>query len=798
VSRLSLEEQHVKKELLVLLEPSRLLNELQTLQSRKDSDLAKKKSKVVLSPLVIAAEMVDQVRINNELSSTLFFQNKWDGSIAWTSFYSITSLAKAFPAMVERWGVYQIVARAVQAVICRSLVAVSDWLLYQGPNLAGTLMAIHESHGLDGLQRHFSKFAGLVDHIVRHISSLAPKPVKSKRKRARVQAEDLPTSPADLNREDLSHIPADFYGLCSSPSSKASIPLPLPAEFARSGHIGREKSAIYEAAKRCLMKLWEEHLILPHMAAIDDAVSKSGKKQKNGLDSVRDKCIVRGRILAILLKAFDNEGIFSSDCIATVLDTPIRVLNVGRLDRLVRAIEHDERSAMDGFKSFITGHITKHPEAVGYAKELGKIVHHRLLDLHVGSHLTDDQLADPHSLSKSSTLNTPSEKRHPKPKNVWENGAYNHIDLQTLLPTGNPPKFDTIAVIIREALADRRKGQMGSAELQWLLQGRNPFTGASYNSCDKDQFYPIRAFSPGATLLKTKIPPSSLTKPFGISNLLAYMGTGQGPFTSEFLSVTNFPFQSLEDCIKAFEHGELLAKTSEGDMHVSNARVYGTASNFLGHRPTVNGECLSLEEKFSPYFTDEIQSDWQKWLGEMAGQDPAQYRGNRRSWLEALQMCTDLKLSGFKTGLTAFQFANNLVLMGVCSPPSPQDMANWIFSHPKLGAAQGLCRLGFSLSTTSPKGAYQSAFLCTYNYLDRHLTEDDKALLDFGPIFLEHLLCKVHRWTQHIKKAGGDFDRLAKTAVDTCDSWASGLNKDNCSLFPLPMCTDMNALQISV
>ncbi|KAF8999747.1 hypothetical protein BDZ89DRAFT_969241, partial [Hymenopellis radicata] len=45
-------------------------------------------------------------------------------------------------------------------------------------------------------------------------------------------------------------------------------------------------------------------------------------------------------------------------------------------------------------------------------------------------------------------------------------------------------------------------------------------------------------------------------------------------------------------------------------------------------------------------------------------------------------------------------------------------------------------------------------FKCVYHFLDKYLTDDDKEILGFGAIFIEHLLCKVIRWKNLLLKGG--------------------------------------------
>ncbi|KAJ7774172.1 hypothetical protein DFH07DRAFT_732991 [Mycena maculata] len=104
-------------------------------------------------------------------------------------------------------------------------------------------------------------------------------------------------------------------------------------------------------------------------------------------------------------------------------------------------------------------------------------------------------------------------------------------------------------------------------------------------------------------------------------------------------------------------------------------------------------------------------------------------------------------LRGFATGLAPFQFANNLTLAGIATPPpSPETMAQWIYLNKDKGAFVGLQVLGFELPRNASAAAVRAAFFCFYYWLDHHLSQKDKDWLRFGTIFTEQLLCKVGRW----------------------------------------------------
>ena len=56
--------------------------------------------------------------------------------------------------------------------------------------------------------------------------------------------------------------------------------------------------------------------------------------------------------------------------------------------------------------------------------------------------------------------------------------------------------------------------------------------------------------------------------------------------------------------------------------------------------------------------------------------------------------------------------------------------------------------------------AVRRAFACVYFFLHNNLSEEDKRTLGFGTIFVEHLLCKIARWTVRLRKAGTLYEKM--------------------------------------
>ncbi|KAF9493306.1 hypothetical protein BDN71DRAFT_1369686, partial [Pleurotus eryngii] len=102
--------------------------------------------------------------------------------------------------------------------------------------------------------------------------------------------------------------------------------------------------------------------------------------------------------------------------------------------------------------------------------------------------------------------------------------------------------------------------------------------------------------------------------------------------------------------------------------------------------------------------------------------------------------------------LTMLQCANSLVFVGIIDPPDIVTMGSWIFNHGSLGAYRGLNELGFKITNITEAVA---AFAMVHNHLLKYVEDDSKNTLGLASncsvIAVEHILCKVTRWTKVLK-----------------------------------------------
>lgn len=193
-------------------------------------------------------------------------------------------------------------------------------------------------------------------------------------------------------------------------------------------------------------------------------------------------------------------------------------------------------------------------------------------------------------------------------------------------------------------------------------------------------------------------------------------------------------------------------------------------------------------ENFAPYWTKEVQNAWEAFLGDMLDDDPTTYASPHQPWRDVQSMLKNLNITSFGSGLTPFQLANHLSALKIINPPTVLDIADWIYNNPKLGAFCGLKDLGFSVSQKNLMSV-RAAFTCIYCFFEEHLTEQDKSLLYFGPVFMEHILYKIPRWKAHLtdEDVGGRLEDLTAMEIEKNHLWIPGENFMTNLAFPTPL-----------
>ncbi|KAJ7481128.1 hypothetical protein B0H11DRAFT_1724657, partial [Mycena galericulata] len=223
----------------------------------------------------------------------------WTNDLAQLTIGRVDAVGQAIPEMIVHTQIYDLMTRAVQAEICRSLVGVYQWIVHLGPSLAEHLIHIRleEADGSSRLAEAFPQFAKLVEHVISFVEAEQEKrrarqpEAKSKkrgnaRKRRKTQcAPETPLLP-DADASDpiaadssnmvpkivpnFSRLPADLFGLLPNRKGTVAIP-PLPSK----SRMKLDKDGLYTVSVTWLCLIWDEHLVLRKMEKIDSYINRS-------------------------------------------------------------------------------------------------------------------------------------------------------------------------------------------------------------------------------------------------------------------------------------------------------------------------------------------------------------------------------------------------------------------------------------------------------------------------------------------------------------------------------------------
>jgi len=742
----------------------------------------------------ILVSLQDQCNQNTSFHLAMQFAplNK-NGSFPWTAPVAASALQQAIsavdalPTLVLSVKAMDMLSTLLRWQSCKALLTIYHWLAFTGPSLLKQLLHLHQV-GLETLKTTFPAFAPLVDHAVRHASASKEKSAaKRESKKRRVESSSATFSKDDSS--DLTKFPSDLYGLRST---KLSSHITVPLHNARGD--------IYAVACKLLEDIIWKSIFAPSIKKMDDHFNSSRRTSNDS----KSRCLNRGAILNALVLTFQTEGVMATSFAYSLMVTPTSIFsNYHKDDRLASVIMHSPSTAMGEFTQWLKTQLDQKPDLRKCVVSMEKLLLERLQEITSSKIVKSSQKLSSNQLTflLPSTNITSTLVDHSS-STIQTSNAHVKAVQSLALPSGAVPAIGILGIILREALLMRRGKKYSNIHLFRVMQGMNPISGKQqYNPSHGD---PIRKFSGYATLCKEYLDPLELTRPYGISNLLSWMGTGQGEGTKQFLAQLpqkKFIQKTLGESVFIFESGlrrilDWQAKhpeksTEQGYDSIDDNQIWGQPSAQLSFWSN-NGERLNptkedLERKLAPYFAEKLQKRWTLHLGSMADTHPKDNEKSKVSWLATCNFIVNLGLAGFgKPGsftLTGLQMANNLVFLDICAPPSLADMALIISTMgQKAGARAGLTDLGFQTSTP----AYlHKAFSTVHKYMAFYLSDEDKETLGFGVIFTEHLLCKVRRWKNRLGSAYNLKDAGESAAEE--QNWISAANLNDPYEFPLPL-----------
>lgn len=720
-----------------------------------------------------------------------------------------------------------LILRAQNWEMCRSLMVVFNWCRDDGPTTAKHLLDVYRTRGYDQLKKESPLLADFVNHIVWYVymeqkGSLKEKRESRSRKRSKNINGSYTIQPPQNSEEETSNfgpypdnvtdLPNNLYGLSPSAKTLSKQAIKLSQAVLTQKKIGGGINELYARSSELLQKIWINELIIPSLKPIDNILSTTRCSTKDTED-ILNRALTRGAILQCLAEACGTDAIFASSAVKKFLESPSLVFceNMHRSKVFARHALGDAVTTLEPLFNWIKEYIKATPEILEVAKEIGNLTHCNMLELGAGHPLSQKQTENTisfHAL-QSGTTSTKEGQRVVNPK---KRHIFSKVSSASLLPDSMVVGIGVMGLIVREALtasADRNLSTTVEI-LQRVLQGKRHATQSSSSFHNPDHTNPIRQHSFGAKLLYLHLPGNKLRSEAGLSNLLSWLGTGQGFVTQSFLKKLEthggFYKEDLTDMARQFndaivnslnQYCNTNSSSNSTSQHPEaivtyDSNIWGQASNHLALMPTYRsgakiGKKYTILEKFGQYFTQEVQKRWTESLGDMLNKDPSTYTGQKHPWKYYHSMIKEFNIPGFKQGLTVFQTANYLVFLNIATMPHWSKIANFIHENRLKGAFRGLNKLGFHMPDAS---SVQVAFYSVHHHLDKYLTEDDKEILGFSPIFTEHLLCKVVRWANSLdKEANIDFYKMGSEAelICTLDSWKSGFNRTDNAAFPFPL-----------
>ncbi|KAF5373223.1 hypothetical protein D9757_010568 [Collybiopsis confluens] len=567
---------------------------------------------------------------------------------------------------------------------------------------------------------------------------------------------------------------------------------------------------IISESQKCFKQTLQDIFISPFLREVTDLAPR-----RNQQSYLLERCLVRGAITRQVVLAAGSEAICASPVMADLLDKPHLLFHNtrSRSSSLWTALRRNEQEFLSPLNSYLAKSIP--PDGIDReVQHLGDFVRHHFSELQQGRYISEDEF-----YRNWTPLKVAGARRRANLQML----SRGPVDIDKLLPETSVPLFGVLGLILREALNKDHGWQEAHEGISRCLRGMRPQDSrpvVGFSNCD--HWNPLRHKTVSSELIKAKLPGYKMTEKFGLSNLLTFMGTGQGYRTQKFLSLTDatddaedtFFCRSLSDSYSLFARavqlnveylgsgGELfedeirlMASKDSLDPNfyqVSDQKVWGEPNHFLSARPTVKlpgmsgYSKVSILAKLTPYWTNDIQQKWIEFLQEprLLDNDPANVTDVLRSFTYTLDFIHSLDLHAFRSGLTPFQTTINLCLLGLCLPPTLDELADFISQNNTLGAYNGLVELGFSPSNWSD---IRCALHIIHDHFQSHLCDADAQSLSFADhsgIMIEHVLCKVARYCNRI-----DFDLMKKWADDAEKEgeWKPTRNGEDSDIFPIPL-----------
>ncbi len=472
-------------------------------------------------------------------------------------------------------------------------------------------------------------------------------------------------------------------------------------------------------------------VILPPLYVFDELIGQYRKvagKTKPEAKAVLTRALVRGALLDAFVDWLDDDSIFADNLMLEVIASPALLLGNGKESDSV--LERKIGNGVPVFASLEKWLSDEHDvgDVQEVASTLADTVRERLSNLAKVRHTSTSR----RSIRKSNSAAIAS-------LFAGQSTVPDRTPLKSLLPYKDGLRIDILAFMLRESLNQQRDVLPAESSLFRILQGQDPVTSSNSSVRNPDHYQPIRACNTFQSLIEDSFNGRDLLHDdFTLSNILVLLGTGQGHVTKRFFDryLKKRWFTSADQCVQTFEQAHM----ENPNIVLDNMKCWGTPCSWLAFDQDDEGEPL-FRKRLEPMFSQKVVDLWRVFRSR-----------EDRTYDDALQLAKDVGIVGFATGITRMQFANTFALLTLCPGPDCDAMARLVRINIRMGAFEGLQRLGLKVHSSSSELEVRDALRCVYDSLDNKLSSDDKRMLRFNAIFVEHLMCKVSRWEKMFPK----------------------------------------------
>jgi hypothetical protein len=578
----------------------------------------------------------------------------------------------------------------------------------------------------------------------------------------------------DVAAEELREIPSDVGSLIFGRD------IPESSKYLLSKATKSPGKSLVADAKRCFMETILDLFVIPHLREASEVPpSQKGHPQLN-------LCVMRGAVVSRIAAAVGSDVIFCSPDLDFVLQSPQLLFEGNETSKAhfwinVRDKEHDTLRPLEKFLR----DLDICSRVCDLAYHIKEFINHHFLEIQCGRRISEDEYYRSYIPPAAQRGKNPNRQKVDKQSRT-------SIAVESLLPQGSP-QLGILALILRECLNKEQGWPFANEQIRRCMDGGRASDGRVVSQFENlDHWNPIRHRNISATLFVEKLPGAFLTREHGLSNILTWMGTGQGPRTKGFLDTSHpasstsgasssFYSRSLDACIDMFERGMdqrltyLSSKSNWNDFEdalgaatreagsgslprdlpqLSDSRVWGQPNPLLSiaRSKEFHNYHESIRATLSQFWTPCLQEKWAVYLGSMLNQDPNTYSGGKPTWGYTLNWVHGLDIDSFRSGsVTALQTVNNLCFSRICLAPTLDEISDFVWQNDRLGAYRGLTALGFSLFSSN---AVKAALFILHSHLKDCLGEREKEILGFESfswIFVEHLLCKISRFVNRIE-----------------------------------------------